>query len=247
MINIKTKEEISKIAKSGKIAAFVLKEIQKNIRPGITTSELDKIAYRIITSRGAVPSFLNYQNFPASTCISVNEEVVHGIPSNKIIRQGDLVKVDVGVKYELYHSDTAITFFVGKPDQDELRLITGVRNALYDSIDVIRPGIRVGLIEQKTGETLKKYGLSPVMTLSGHGVGKQIHEEPAIMCDGDENEGEIVKEGMVFAIEPMATLGNGKVKTASDKWTIVSVDNTKAAHFEHTVVVTRTGAKILTR
>lgn len=247
MINIKTKEEINKIAKSGKIASFVLKELQKNIRPGVTTSELDKIANRIITSRGAQASFLNYQGFPASTCISINEEVVHGIPSNKKIKNGDLVKVDVGVNYEGLHSDTAMTYSVGKPSQEALRLMEGVKTSLMEAIAVIRPGIKVGLIEKRTGEILKKYKLSPVLTLSGHGVGREIHEEPAIRSDGKENDGEVVKEGMVFAIEPMATLGSGRVKTCSDGWTIKSKDNTLAAHFEHTVVVTPTGSKILTR
>jgi len=246
MINIKTKEEITKIAKSGKISAFVLKELQKNVRDGITTRELDKIASRIITSRGASASFLNYQNYPASICVSLNDEVVHGLPSSKPIKYGDLVKIDVGVNYEGYHSDTATTFYFGKPNKDVMRLIKGVRLALFESIKVIKPGVKVGLIEQTTGTILKRYGLSPVMTLSGHGVGKDIHEEPSIRSDGDERNGETIKEGMVFAIEPMATLGHGHVKNASDGWTVVSADKTLAAHFEHTVVVTKGGAKILT-
>lgn len=246
MINIKSKEEINKIAKSGKIAAFVLKQLQKYIKPGITTHELDKIARRIIESRNATPSFLDYQGYPASTCISINDELVHGIPSSKIIKKGDLVKIDVGVNYEGYHSDTAITVYVGRPDKETLRLINGVKQALFESIKVLKPGIKVGLIEKKTGDTLKKFGLSPVMSLSGHGVGRQVHEEPSIRSDGDETKGDIVKAGMVFAIEPMATLGSGLVKTASDRWTVRSSDHTLAAHFEHTVEVTNSGCKILT-
>jgi methionyl aminopeptidase len=246
MINIKTQEEISKIAKSGKIAGFVLKQLPKYIKPGITTHELDKIARRIIESRNAKPSFLDYQGYPASTCISINDELVHGIPSNKIIRKGDLVKVDVGVNYEGYHSDTAITVFVGRPDEETLRLINGVKQALFESIKVLKPGIKVGLIEKTTGDTLRKFGLSPVLSLSGHGVGREIHEEPSIRSDGDEKKGDIVKKGMVFAIEPMATLGNGLVKTAADRWTVKTSDHTLAAHFEHTVEVTSNGFKILT-
>ncbi len=246
MINIKTKDEVSKIARSGKIASFVLKELAKYVKPGVTTFELDKIASRIISSRGAKPSFLNYNGFPAVTCISINSEVVHGIPSQRKIMHNDLVKIDVGVELDGFHSDTATTILVGKPSSDTLRLINGTKKALEESIKIISPGIRVGAIEEKTGEILEKHGLSPVMSLSGHGIGKSIHEEPSIKSNGKSNQGEVVKEGMVFAIEPMATLGSGKVKTSQDGWTIVSSDNTLAAHFEHTVVVAKNGAKILT-
>lgn len=246
MIKIKSKQEIGKIAKSGKIAGFLLREMVKNVRAGITTKELDKIAERIISSRGAEPSFLNYQGYPAVTCISVNDELVHGLPSHRKIQNGDLVKIDVGVKYEGYHSDTATTVYVGCPDQNIMRLINGVKQSLYEAIKVVKPGIKVGLIEQRTGEVLKKFSLSAVLSLSGHGVGLNIHEEPSIRSDGNEKEGDEVKEGMVFAIEPMATLGSGKVVTAPDRWTIKTSDHSLAAHFEHTVVVTKNGAKILT-
>jgi len=246
MITIKSKEEIQKISKSGKIAAFVLKELQKNIKVGTLTVDLDKIARRIIESRGATPSFLNYQNFPACICVSINDELVHGLPSNRAIKKGDLIKVDVGVNFEGYHSDTAITIYIGRPDTKILNLINGVKSSLFEAIRVIKPGLRVGAIEQKTGEVLKKHKLSPVLSLSGHGVGRAIHEEPSIKSDGRRNDGEIIKEGMVFAIEPMATMGSHKVQTASDKWTIKTSDSSLAAHFEHTVVVTKYGAKILT-
>ncbi len=247
MIIIKTKEEVAKMARSGKIAAFVLKEIAKNVKPGISTLDLDKIASRIITSRGARPSFLDYNGYPAATCISVNEEIVHGLPSGRKIKMNDLVKIDVGVELDGYHSDTATTVYVGRPNDEIKDLITGVRSALFEAIKEVRPGVRLGVIENRTGNVLKEHGLSPVLSLSGHGIGTSIHEEPSVKTDGPANAGEILKEGMVIAIEPMATLGNGKVRTGPDGWTVVSSDKSLSAHFEHTVAVTENGSKILTQ
>lgn len=246
MIIIKTKEEVNKIAKSGKIASFVLKEIAKNVKPGITTFELDKIATRIINSRGAKPSFLDYNGYPASTCISINNEVVHGIPAQRKIQAGDLVKIDVGVELGGFHSDTALTVYVGKPDADTMRLINGTKNALYETIKSIKPGMRVGEVEHITGQVLRSYDLSPVLSLSGHGIGRSIHEAPSIKSDGNVEDGEMIREGMTVAIEPMATLGKGKVRTLPDGWTIVTSDGSLAAHFEHTIAITKSGAKILT-
>jgi methionyl aminopeptidase len=247
MINIKSKEEVAKMSRSGKIAAFVLKEVARNVKPGISTFELDKIASRIIYSRGATPSFLNYNGYPAATCISINEEIVHGLPSIRKISANDLVKIDVGVELDGFHSDTATSVFVGRPDKEIVRLITGVKAALTETIKIAKPGLTIGDLEKKTGDVLRLYGLSPVLTLSGHGIGRNIHEEPSIKSDGNATTGATLKEGMVLAIEPMATLGSGRVRTGKDGWTIVSSDTSMTAHFEHTVAITKAGSKILTQ
>lgn len=246
MISIKTKEDIKTLSKSGSICWFVLSQIIKKIRPGIATIELDKMAQRIIDARGGTPSFLGYQGYPGSICVSVNDELVHGIPGSKIIREGDVVGVDVGVNYKGRYTDCAATIVVGKMNEETRRLVMGVKDALDYSLKIIRPGIRVGDIENACGLILKRHNLSPVMSLSGHGVGFAVHEDPSIRSNGSKGKGQEVKEGMVFAIEPMASLGSGDVYQAKDGWTIKTKDKSLTAHFEKTVAVTKTGIKILT-
>jgi methionyl aminopeptidase len=246
MIKIKTQDEIRKIDQSGRIAAFALKQVANNVRIGITTFELDQIAKRIIIARGATPSFLDYQGYQNSTCISVNDELVHGIPGSKKINQGDIVKIDLGVFYNGYHTDTAITVVVGKLSDDIKRLVHGTKEALMSTIKQVKPGIRVGDIEHYCGQILRSHNLGAVTALSGHGIGTELHEEPAIRCDGKVDTGAKIKEGMVFALEPMATLGAPEVHTKRDNWTVVTNDHSMAAHFEHTIVITKNGAKILT-
>jgi len=246
MISIKTPDEIKTIAQGGAIAAFTLKQLAKRVKPGILTIELDQIARRIIAARGAEPSFLGYQGYPAAICVSINDEVVHGIPSGRKIKSGDLVSIDVGIKYKNHYSDAALTVFVGNVSKDAKRLVLGVKEALREAIKIVKPGIRVGDIENKTGEILKKFKLSPVMELSGHGVGNAVHEEPSIRCDGTKKTGAEITEGMVLAIEPMAALGSGKVYIENDGWTVKSADHSLTAHFEHTICVTKKGSKILT-
>lgn len=246
MINIKTPDEIRIMAQSGKISSFALKQTAKNVRVGITTFELDKIAERIISARGARPSFFNYKGYKHSTCISVNDELVHGVPGGYKIRDGDVVKIDLGVFYNGYHTDTATTVVVGKLNDDIKRLIQGTRSALMDTIAFLKPGLKIGDIEHYCGQKLRTFELGAVIDLSGHGIGKEIHEEPSILCDGEAGTGPEIKEGMVFAIEPMATLGEPEVYTKNDKWTVATKDHSITAHFEHTIVVTKTGAKILT-
>lgn len=246
MISIKTKEDIKTLAKSGAICLFVLNQVAKRIKPGMATIEIDKMANRIILARGAEPSFLNYQDYPASICVSVNDELVHGIPGPRIIESSDIVGIDVGVRYKGMCTDAAATVVVGAPNIDQKRLLNGVRSALNDSISMIKPGRRIGDIENACGETLRKFGLSPVLSLSGHGVGYEVHEDPSIKSDGKKGTGDLIKEGMVFAIEPMASLGNGKVYQGKDGWTIRTLDHSPTAHFEKTVAVTDRGYKILT-
>lgn len=247
MISKKSTQDIKQIAKSCAICSFALKQVVKNLKPSITTLELDMIARRTIEARGAMGSFLDYRGYKYTTCISINDEVVHGLPSSRALKNGDLVGVDLGVNYNDFFSDMAVTCSVGEANHETRRLLKGTKEALEEAIKIIRPGIRVGEVEHKTGSILKKYGLSPITALSGHGVGYAVHEEPSIKSDGQPTRGEIIGEGMVLAIEPMAALGKADVITGSDGWTVKTRDGSATAHFEHTIVVTRTGSRILTR
>ncbi len=246
MIPIKTKAEIKLMAKSGQIACFALNQLIKHIRPGITTRELDRMAKRLIESRGATPAFLGHDGYPYTTCISINDEVVHGIPGEKIINEGDVVGIDLGARYEGYYSDTAATVSVGRASDDVKRLLKGTKEALETSLKAIKPGVKIGDVERAAGEVLRKYHLSPILSLCGHGIGKELHEEPSIKCDGVSGSGEQIEAGMVMAIEPMASLGKPEVYAKSDGWTVLTKDGSITAHFEHTVLVTSSGIRLLT-
>ena len=246
MIKKKNKEQIRMIRKSGLIAKFTLKEILCAARPGVSRLELEKAANRLIAARGAKPSFLGYRGYKFATCISINDEVVHGMPSERRIKEGDVVSIDVGVNYNGYFSDTAATVIVGLASREVEKLVWATQRALMDAISIVEPGVRVGKIENTTGEVLRGNKLKPILALSGHGVGFAVHEEPSIKSDGEVGGGEVLQEGMVIAIEPMATLGTGEVYTDNDGWTIKTVDGKPAAHFEHTIVVTKNGYKMLT-
>ena len=246
MISRKTKNEVKLMSIAGQIAGFALRQVVKEIKPGITTIELDKIAHRVIKARSGESAFLGYKGYKHTLCVSVNDHVVHGVPSSRQIESGDIVSIDLGVKYKGYFADTATSYIVGRASDDAKRVVAGVRSALKNSISIIKPGIKIGDIEFETGKTLKKYNLSPVMSLSGHGIGKSIHEEPAIKSDGTPETGSVLAEGMVLAIEPMATAGSGEVATDRDGWTVKTRDGSLAAHFEHTVLVTQKGSRILT-
>ena len=246
MIRIKTPREISCIMKSGAIAALVLRELSKAAKPGVVTMDLELMARRLIKARRAKPSFIGYNGYEYAICISINDEVVHGLPSNRVLKKGDLVGIDIGVNLAEYYSDCATTISVGPMTKDIKKLIYTTRESLDSAIRVIRPGIRVGEIEEMTGNVLRRGALRPILSLSGHGVGLAVHEDPSIKSDGKAASGEIVRAGMVFAIEPMATTGCGQVKVGPDGWSVKTVDQEPAAHFEHTVAVTKRGVKILT-
>lgn len=247
IINTKTSPEIKIMSRGGRIADFAMREVSTHIKVGVTTLELDEIVSRIIKARGAEPSFLNHKGFPNSTCISINEEIVHGIPSRVKVGDGDVVKVDLGIFYEGFHTDMARTFAVGKVSNETKNIILTCKKALDNAIYNVKPGNSIGDIEYIIGDTLRKGKLSPVMSLSGHGIGRMLHEKPSIFCDGKRCTKERLVSGMVIAIEPMATSGNGMVKRKDDGWTMVSKDNTLSVHFEDTVAVTQTGHKVLTR
>jgi len=234
------------MAKSGAISCFALSQLKRQIKPGITTKQLDQVARRLIESRGATAAFLGHEGYGFAICVSINDEVVHGLPSARKINEGDVVGIDLGAKYQGYYSDTAATVCVGHKNEEVSRLLEGTHEALEAALRAVRPGAKVGDIEEATGQVLKKYKLSPVLSLCGHGIGKGLHEEPSIKSDGKAGSGETLREGMALAIEPMATLGRSEVYQRKDGWTVLTKDGSLSAHFEHTIVVTSSGARLLT-
>lgn len=254
MIIIKTESEIARLRKGGPILADILRQVAQKVTPGITTSELDSFAYQLITKAGHKPAFLNYKPegadfpYPASLITSVNAEVVHGIPGTRILKEGDIIALDLGLNYEGVFLDHAITVPVGTaiaPKNKELLAVT--EEALYKGIEAIVPGATVGDIGYAIESYIKPYKLGIVRTLSGHGVGRAIHEDPYIPNYGRPGKGAKLLPGMVIAIEPMITRGSEDVVTMRDGYTIKTSDNSRSAHFEHTVLITEEGAEILTK
>ncbi len=246
MINIKSEREIELMARAGHINYLTHEEIKKYIRPGITTQKLDQIAHDFIIKQGAIPSCLGYDGFPASICVSINDEVVHGIPKNRKIKNGDIVSIDFTVRLNGYESDAARTYIVGSVAKEIEDLVTNTEKALYEGLKEVKPGARIGDISNRIETYAHSKGLSVVEELVGHGIGSNMHEDPDIPNFGEKGRGPILKEGMVLAIEPMLNLGAKEVCMLDDNWTIVTEDESPSAHFEHTVVVTKDGYKILT-
>ena len=246
MIKIKTKEEVEVMAEGGRILAWVLGEIVRMVRPGITTLELDRAAEALILKRDAKPAFKGYEKFPYSLCASVNDVVVHGFPSDYKLKEGDVVGLDLGVLYKGYNTDMAITVGVGKISSDAEKLLIATKQALKLGIAKTKPGVTTGDI----GETIQtyvenqRYGV--VRELCGHGIGKEVHEDPKIPNYGKRGEGAELLEGMVICIEPMVTMGDYHLKKAEDGYGYSTKDKSPTAHFEHTIVITKNGAKILT-
>ncbi len=246
-------EEIENLRKAGKILAAALRELEGMAKPGVTTSELDMAAEQYIVREGARSSFLRYQPegasspYPAALCVSINDEVVHGIPGGKVLAEGDVVTVDLGLSYNGYFVDAARTVIVGEGDADARNLVEGTREALKESIKAAVVGNHIGDLGAATTEVAKKYGLGVVEDLGGHAVGKAVHEKPFIANDGRAGEGERIVEGMVLAIEPMLCEGKGAIILDEDDWTYRMEDGGRAAHFEDTVLVTKDGPEILTR
>ncbi|HOP65569.1 MAG TPA: type I methionyl aminopeptidase [Bacilli bacterium] len=247
MISIKNKTDIEKMRISGKINYQTHKYLESNIKPGITTKYLNDIADKFIRSKGGIPSFLNYEGYPASICVSINEEVVHGIPSSRKLRNGDLVKLDIGVIYDGMHSDSAATYKVGTVSSEKEKLMLYTKEALYEGLKEVKAGVRLGNISSAIERSAKKHRLGVVQELVGHGVGYNLHEDPDIPNYGKANIGPILKEGMTLAIEPMLNLGTRKIFIKEDDWTIITQDAKPSAHFEHTVLVTKDGCEILTK
>lgn len=246
MITIKSKREIELLRVAGNIVYKTHKYLEPYIKPGITTKELDKLAYDFIIKEGATPSFLNYEGFPASICTSINEEVVHGIPSSRKLKNGDIIGIDIGACYKGYHGDSAWSYAVGSVSDEKSYLLNHTEKALYEGLKMIKPGNRIGDISNAIESYANKHKLGVVRELVGHGVGNHLHEEPDVPNFGVSGKGPLLKEGMVIAVEPMLNLGTRKVFILDDDWTIVTQDNKPSAHFEHTVVVTNDGYEILT-
>jgi len=249
MIEIKNSDEIKLIEKACKITAETLLLMKENAKIGVSTLYLDEIAYRNILKNNAKPAFFGYRGYPKTSCISINEEVIHGIPSqDKIIKNGDVVSIDLGVVYDGYYGDAATTFIVGTPkDHSHIKLVEVCYNALNEGIGVIREGVRLGDVSYAIGSYVFKNKMSVLKNFTGHGIGRRLHEEPSIFNFGIKGTGPLLRNGMTLAIEPMITLGSGDVYIKEDNWTVITSDGSYAAHFEHTVLVTENGARILTK
>lgn len=244
---IKSEEEIELLRIAGQIVGDTHHYLEPYIKPGITTKELDKLAYDYILSRGATPSFLNYEGFPATLCTSINEEVVHGIPSNRKLKNGDIISIDIGACYKGYHGDSAWTYPVGSIDKDKMYLLEHTEKSLFEGLNQIKPGNRIGDIGYAIETYAHHHHLGVVKELVGHGVGLEIHERPDVPNYGKPGTGPLLKEGMVIAVEPMLNLGTAMIYMLDDDWTIITADDRPSAHFEHTVVVTKDGYEILTK
>ncbi|MBE5746162.1 MAG: type I methionyl aminopeptidase [Clostridiales bacterium] len=246
MITIKTEEQIQRMYIANQIVKHTLEEIEKYIKPGISTKKLDEIAEDFIRKNNAIPNFKNYGGFPASICASVNDVVVHGIPSNNIIlKEGDIISIDCGALKGGYHGDAARTFAVGKISKEKQRLIDITKECFFKGIENIKIGDRIGTIGAQIQEFAEKNGFSVVREMVGHGIGKNLHEDPEVPNYGIKNTGEIIKEGMTLAIEPMINMGRKEIYIDYDGWTCRTQDGKPSAHYENTVAFTSDGIKIL--
>lgn len=246
MIFIKTPKEIEIMAEGGRILAGITKELEKKVQPGITTKELDKAAEGLILKYGKC-SFKGYEGYPSCLCTSINEEIVHAVPSSKKLKEGDIISLDIGMKYKGYHSDMAVTLAVGKISPETQRLIRITKKSLKRGIKKARAGNTFGDV----GNTIQRYvesqGFNVVRDLCGHGIGRSLHEEPQILNYGKRGTGPIIKEGMVFCIEPMVTMGDWKIKKSKLTPAYETADGSLSAHFEHMIAVTKNGTEILTQ
>ncbi|MBO8152520.1 MAG: type I methionyl aminopeptidase [Candidatus Marinimicrobia bacterium] len=246
MIYIKTKEEIEKIRDSCRIAYRTVMMLGKYIKPGIKTSELNSIAEDFILKNGARPAFKGYKGYPATICTSINEEVVHGIPGDRKLKEGDIISVDIGTYRNGYYGDVAFTFPVGEVDDEKKRLMDVTRESLYKGIEKAAPGNRLSDISHAIQSYVEANGFSVVRSLVGHGIGRNLHESPEVPNYGAPGMGPELKPGMCLAIEPMVNAGMYEVYTLDDGWTVVTLDGRPSAHFEHTVAITENGPVILT-
>lgn len=247
MVTLRTASELGAMREAGKITGGALAEVAKHIAPGVSTHELDKIINAYITKHKATPSFLGYGGFPASACISINNEVIHGIPTKtRLLQEGDIVSVDVGAFYKGWHGDSARTFAVGTISEKAQALLDITKLSLEKAIAVAYPGNRLGDIGHAVQSTVEEKGFSVVKEYVGHGVGKNLHEAPEVPNYGAAGHGLRLMPGMVIAIEPMINCGSAAVKVLADDWTVVTVDGSLSAHFEHTVAITKNGPVIMT-
>ena len=246
MITIKSEYELSLMREAGRIVYDTHQYLKPFIKPGITTRELDKLAHDYIISRDAYPSCLNYEGYPASICISVNEEVVHGIPGKRKLKNGDIVTLDICACYKGYHGDSAWTYPVGDISKEKAYLLEHTEKALYEGLSKVKDGVKLGDVSNAIEEYATNHKLGVVRELVGHGIGSHLHEDPEVPNYGKKGTGITLKKGMTIAVEPMLNLGTRKVYLLDDDWTIVTGDKKPSAHFEHTIIVTSDGYEILT-
>jgi methionyl aminopeptidase len=247
MIPLKTQEEIRIMAEGGRILSGIMKKLSKLVKPGISTQELDRVAETLIFKAGAEPSFKGHQGYPASSCFSLNEKIVHGVPSVSVkLKEGDIISLDIGLKYKGFHTDMAVTLPVGRIEPEVKRMIWVTRKALKRAVKKVKPGNTFGDIGNIIQRYVESQGFNVIKELCGHGIGKDLHEDPQILNYGKRHVGPEIQEGMVFCIEPMVTKGDWRIKQSKDGIGYETFDGSWAAHFEQTVVVTSRGAKILT-
>lgn len=247
MITVKNKDQIKLMREAGRITGEALALAGESIKPGMTTKQLDTIIRHHIERRGAKPSFLGYGGFPGSACISINNEVIHGIPGSRVIEEGDIVKVDVGAFYKGFHGDSANTFAVGKVSADAAKLIEVTKESFWRGIAEAKPGNRVGDIGYAVQTYVEENGFSVVKRYVGHGVGEELHESPDVPNFGTKGRGVRLCSGMTIAVEPMVNIGSCEVNEKSDKWTVVTADGSLSAHYEHTIAITDDGVIVLTK
>lgn len=248
MITIKSNREIELMKQAGEICELAHEAVRQAIKPGISTKELDDIAYKVITEHGATPSFLNYNGFPASICASINEVVIHGIPNKNIrLKDGDIISIDIGACYKGYHGDAARTHTCGQVSPEKLNLVKVTEESFFEGIKYAVPGNHLSDISHAIEKYAKKFGYGVITEYTGHGVGTKLHEDPAIPNYGAKGYGPLLKEGMTLAIEPMITQGSPKIKVSNDGWTVTTCDKLSASHYENTIAITKDGALILTK
>lgn len=246
MITIKSEREIELMRKAGMLVSEMHKFIKPYIKEGITTKELDKLCDDFITSHGAVATCKGYEGYPCALCTSVNEQVVHGIPNNYKLKNGDIITIDVVIGYKGYQGDAAWTYAVGSVDDDKKYLMEHTEKSLYEGLSMVKPGNRIGDISNAVQKYAEAHNLGVVRELCGHGIGREMHEDPEVPNFGIPNTGARLKPGMVICIEPMLTFGKRDVLLCDDDWTVITADNSSAAHYEHTVLVTKDGYEIFT-
>ena len=246
-IILKSDQEIAVMRQAGRIVAVTLEALARAIKPGMKTAELDVIAENEIRSRNGTPSFKGYHGFPASICVSINDEVVHGIPGSRVVKEGDIVSLDVGAIFEGFQGDAALTVPVGKVSQQAEALLEATRGALMAGIAAAKAGARLGDVSSAIQEHVESRGFSVVREYVGHGIGREMHEEPQVPNFGAPGHGPLLQKGMTMALEPMVNVGDWRTKVDSNKWTVRTLDGSLSAHFEHTIAVTEGQAEILTK
>jgi len=246
MITLKSKREIELLKEAGHIVYLTHQYLRPHIKAGIKTKELDRLAEKFIRSKGATPSFKGYEGFPSTLCISINDEVVHGFPSDRVLQDGDIISIDIGACYKGYHGDSAWTYTVGEVSDDAKYLLEHTEKALYEGIKQAKVGNRIGDISYAVEKYATEHNLGVVKELVGHGVGTSVHEAPDVPNYGTKGTGPKIRDGMVIAIEPMLTLGSPDIYIEDNDWTVKTEDSSLSAHFEHTIGVTNDGVIILT-